>query len=141
MASTTIVSAAVAQQTAASRPLTVAEAAEATGLTAHTLRYYEREGLLLGAVERAPSGHRRYTDDDLRWIEMVTRLRSTGMPIRDVRAYTLLVQAGPGNEAERLDLLVRHRATVMAELEQVRGHLAAIDVKIELYEDAVAAAL
>ena len=59
--------------------LSIAEAAEQTGLTAHTLRYYERDGLLLHSVERAPSGHRRYTDDDLRWIQMVTRLRAPGM--------------------------------------------------------------
>ena len=82
--------------------LSIAEAAERTGLTAHTLRYYERDGLLLHSVERAPSGHRRYTDEDLRWIQMVTRLRATGMPIRDVRRYAALVRDGHGNEAERL---------------------------------------
>jgi DNA-binding transcriptional MerR regulator len=123
---------------AASLYLTIAQVAEATGLTAHTLRYYERGGLLLGAVERAPSGHRRYTDDDVRWIGMVTRLRSTGMPIREVRAYTRLVQAGPGNEGARLELLERHRARVLTELEQIRGHLEGIDFKIDLYRDAVA---
>lgn len=62
--------------------------AERTGLTAHTLRYTER---------------------DLGWIQMVTRLRSTGMPIREVRRYADLVRQGPGNEAERLDILRRHR--------------------------------
>ncbi len=53
--------------------LTIAEAAEATGLTTHTLRYYERDGLMLDAVERASSGHRRYTEQDLRWITLVSR--------------------------------------------------------------------
>ncbi len=89
--------------------LSIAEAAEQTGLTAHTLRYYERDGLLLHSVDRAPSGHRRYTDEDLRWIQMVTRLRATGMPIRDVRRYAALVRDGEGNEAERLGLLLAHR--------------------------------
>ena len=114
--------------------LSIAEAAEKTGLTAHTLRYYERDGLLLHTVERAPSGHRRYTDDDLRWIEMVTRLRSTGMPIRDVRRYAALVRAGAGNEAERLDLLKAHRERVERQLSEVTGHLRAIDHKIGIYE-------
>ena len=99
--------------------LSIAEAAEQTGLTAHTLRYYERDGLLLHSVERAPSGHRRYTDDDLRWIQMVTRLRATGMPIRDVRRYAALVRDGVGNEAERLGLLLAHRELVERQLAEV----------------------
>jgi DNA-binding transcriptional MerR regulator len=114
--------------------LTIAEAAARTGLTAHTLRYYERDGLLLGSVDRAVSGHRRYSDRDLTWIEMITRLRATGMPIRDVRRYAALVRAGDGNEAERLDLLMAHRERVEAQLAQVTAHLRAIDHKIGIYE-------
>jgi DNA-binding transcriptional MerR regulator len=115
--------------------LSIAEAAERTGLTAHTLRYYERDGLLLGEVERSSTGHRRYTAADLRWIEMVTRLRATGMPIRDVRRYAAMVRAGDGNEAERLDLLREHRARVLAQLAEVQEHLGAIDRKIGIYTD------
>jgi len=118
----------------------IAEAAEATGLTAHTLRYYERDGLLLGSVDRASSGHRRYTDQDLSWIRMVTRLRSTGMSIRDVRQYADLVRAGDGNEAERLELLRAHRDRVRDELRQVAAHLDAIEFKIDLYEAKVGSA-
>jgi DNA-binding transcriptional MerR regulator len=117
----------------------IAEAAQATGLTAHTLRYYERDGLLLGSVDRASSGHRRYTDEDLSWIRMVTRLRSTGMSIRDVRQYADLVRAGDGNESERLDLLRAHRDRVREQLRQVAGHLDAIEFKIDLYESRVGA--
>jgi len=114
--------------------LSIAEAAEATGLTTHTLRYYERDGLLLDAVDRASSGHRRYSDDDLGWIRMITRLRSTGMPIREVRQYADLVRAGDGNEAERLELLVAHRDRVRQQLAEVATHLEAIEFKIGLYE-------
>ena len=117
--------------------LSIAEAAEATGLTTHTLRYYERDGLLLGSVDRASSGHRRYSDQDLGWIRMVTRLRSTGMPIREVRQYADLVRAGDGNEAERLELLRAHRDRVRQQLEQVATHLEAIEFKIDLYESRV----
>ena len=118
--------------------LSIAEAAEATGLTTHTLRYYERDGLLLGSVDRASSGHRRYTGRDLDWIRMVTRLRSTGMTIRDVRQYADLVRAGDGNEAERLELLRAHRDRVREELLVVAAHLDAIELKIDLYESKIA---
>jgi DNA-binding transcriptional MerR regulator len=114
--------------------LTIAEAAARSGLTAHTLRDSERDGLMLSSVERAGSGHRRYSERDLTWIEMLTRLRATGMPIADVRRYADLVRAGDGNEAERLELLVAHRARVEEQLAQVTAHLRAIDHKIGIYE-------
>ncbi len=119
--------------------LSIAEAAEATGLTTHTLRYYERDGLLLDAVDRGPSGHRRYSPDDLGWIRMVTRLRSTGMPIREVRRYADLVRAGEGNEDQRLDLLRAHRDQVRHQLVEVAAHLDAIELKIDLYESRTSA--
>jgi DNA-binding transcriptional MerR regulator len=114
--------------------LTIAEAAAHTGLTAHTLRYYERDGLMLSSPERASSGHRRYSERDLTWIELITRLRSTGMPIRDVRRYADLVRAGDGTEGERLELLKSHRARVEHQLSEITGHLRAIDHKIGIYE-------
>ena len=117
--------------------VTIGRAAELTGLTADTLRYYERGGLMLQPVGRSSTGHRRYTDGDLEWIRMVTRLRATGMPIRDVSHYAALVRSGSGNEPDRLDLLLAHRRTVLDQLAEVQGHLAAIDRKIAIYEGAV----
>jgi DNA-binding transcriptional MerR regulator len=117
--------------------LTIAEAAEQTGLTAHTLRYYERDGLMRTAVRRSASGHRAYAEADLAWITLIAKLRATGMPIRDVKKYAALVRAGAGNEAERLDLLRAHRQRVLQQLDEVRSHLGAIDYKIDLYEGAV----
>jgi DNA-binding transcriptional MerR regulator len=114
--------------------LSIAEAAELTGLTADTLRYYERDGLMLRSVPRASSGHRQYADGDIHWIQLITKLRSTGMPIRDVRRYADLVRAGDGNEQERLDLLRAHRQLVLARLAEVQDHLGAIDSKIGFYE-------
>lgn len=117
--------------------LTIAEVAEQTGLTAHALRYYERDGLLLQAVDRAPSGHRRYSPDDVRWITLITKLRLTGMPIREVKKYADLVRQGDGNERERLALLTAHRETVERQLAEVTAHLRAIDHKIGIYEGKV----
>lgn len=111
----------------------IAAAAERTGLTAHTLRYYERDGLLLDHVERSASGHRRYTERDLSWIAMITRLRSTGMPIREIRAYAELCRHGDGNEAARLELLHVHRARVQAQIAEVTQHFEAIEAKIAVY--------
>jgi DNA-binding transcriptional MerR regulator len=113
---------------------TIAEAARASGISAHTLRYYERAGLI-GGVDRATSGHRRYSEADLAWINVLQRLRATGMPIRSIRRYAELVQANDGNEAERLALLKEHQAAVRAQLAEVRDHLAFIDQKITIYED------
>jgi len=115
--------------------LTIAEVSEQTGLTAHTLRYYERDGLMLSRVERAGSGHRRYSERDLRWLSLLTGLRSTGMPIRDIKRYAALVRAGDGNEQERLVLLLAHRARVEARLAEAMAHLKVIDHKIGVYEE------
>jgi DNA-binding transcriptional MerR regulator len=114
--------------------LTIAEVAEMTGLSAHALRYYERDGLLLQEVDRASSGHRRYSSDDVRWITLITKLRLTGMPIRDVKKYADLVRQGAGNELERLALLTAHREQVERQLAEVTGHLRAINYKIGFYE-------
>ena len=122
----------------ASDELTISEVAERTGLTRHTLRYYERDGLMLG-VGRADSGHRRYSERDLGWIELITKLRATGMPVREVRRYAGLVRAGDGNEDERLALLRAHRERVRAQLETMAAYLDAIDLKISYYAGAAGA--
>jgi DNA-binding transcriptional MerR regulator len=118
--------------------LSISDAANATGLSAHTLRYYERAGLMLDRVERAPSSHRRYTDAEIRWVTLLTKLRSTGMPIRRIREYADLVREGDGNEAERLALLEAHRQAVLEQLDTIRHNLEAIEHKIAIYEDCCA---
>jgi DNA-binding transcriptional MerR regulator len=119
--------------------LTISEVAEETGLSNHTLRYYERAGLLDG-VGRNGSGHRRYTAQDVEWVVLVTRLRATGMPIRKIRRYAELVRAGEGNEAERLELLEAHRAEVVAKISELEHNLELIDYKLGLYRERCAGA-
>ena len=113
----------------------IAEAAERLSLSPDTLRYYERDGLLVERPGRAASGHRRYTESDLGWILLITRLRATGMPIRTVRAYAELCRQGDGNELARLDLLYRHRDEVQAQLARAADHLGAINRKIGIYQE------
>jgi DNA-binding transcriptional MerR regulator len=115
--------------------LTIADAARASGLSVHTLRYYERAGLI-GDVDRASSGHRRYSEADMSWVETIRCLRATGMPIAGIRRYAELVRTG-GNERERLALLEEHRESVRAQLAEVQGHLAFVERKIAIYEELI----
>ena len=129
---------------AAARPvppagLSIAEAARRTGVSAHTLRYYERAGLVITQVDRTNGGRRRYRQADLDWIKMCTKLRATGMPIKTIRRYAQLVSAGRGNEQERLALMEAHRASVAAKLAEIQENLKLIDHKIDVYRGRLAA--
>jgi DNA-binding transcriptional MerR regulator len=119
---------------AAEQVLSIAAAAEASGLSVHTLRYYERTGLL-EPVSRNGSGHRRYRAADLERIAFLTKLRATGMPIRDVRRYAELMKAGEATNEERLALLEAHRDNVLAGLEATARNLELIEWKIRFYEE------
>ncbi|CAN5538166.1 MerR family transcriptional regulator [soil metagenome] len=114
--------------------LSISDMAAETGLTTSTLRYYEQEGLLLEHPDRASSTHRRYPPSMVSWLTFITKLRSTGMPIRDIRRYAELARAGEQTTAERLALLVEHRGRVLEQLAEVQRSLAAIDYKISSYE-------
>src|SRR5260370_8801664 len=113
--------------------LSIAEAARRTGVSVHTLRYYERAGLVVTAVDRTAGGRRRYQQQDLDWITVCTRLRATGMPIKTIRRYAQLVSAGHGNEQERLALMETHRADVTANLAEIQENPNLIDHKITAY--------
>ena len=123
----------------ADRALTIGEVSESTGLSVHALRYYEREGLLLGTVPRNSSGRRVYHEVDVEWLRLCQRFRSCGMPLTDIRRYAELVAAGPGNEPERMELLRRHETRVRAELDQLSENLAVIESKARLYAEHIEA--
>jgi DNA-binding transcriptional MerR regulator len=113
------------------------EAAEKCGLTQYTLRWYERIGLL-DRVERTPDGRRRFSDGDLDWLILLSRLRATGMPVRDMLAYAELVRSG-AREQERIDLLRGHRERVLQALFEQQECLKLLDAKIGNYCRLVAA--
>lgn len=112
--------------------LTIQQAAEETGVSVHTLRYYEKIGLVT-PIPRADNGHRRYTDDDVYAIVFLTRLRATGMPIADMKRYVDLAAQGETTLADRLALLEAHRDAVRQRLEEVGQHLGVIERKIVNY--------
>ena len=109
----------------------ISEASAKTGLSQHTLRWYERIGLL-DVVGRTADGRRRFSDKDLDWLSLLTKLRDTGMPVKDMRRYAELVRSGAG-QAERLDLLERHRAEVLRQMAAQRECLKLLDNKIDIY--------
>ncbi|MET7423367.1 MerR family transcriptional regulator [Dactylosporangium sp. NPDC005555] len=116
---------------------TIAEVAEQTGLTAHTLRYYERAGLL-DPPERDWNGHRRYSEQDVGMLRLLTRLRATGMPIAGMRRYADLCRVGPATFDERRELLEEHRRQVLERIAGLQSDLALIEYKISVYGAPVA---
>ncbi|HEX3714481.1 MAG TPA: MerR family transcriptional regulator [Trebonia sp.] len=113
----------------------ISEAAGKCGLSQYTLRWYERIGLI-GPVARGTDGRRRFSDGDLDWLTLITRLRETGMPVSDMQRYAELVRAGTG-EAERLELLKRHREEVRRALAAQRDCLKLLNSKIDTYSQRV----
>ncbi len=109
----------------------ISEAAAKCGLSPHTLRWYERIGLL-DRVARTSDGRRRFSDKDLEWLSLITKLRDTGMPVKDMQRYAELVRSGAG-QAERLELLNRHRIEVLKALAIQQECLKLLDYKIDLY--------
>jgi DNA-binding transcriptional MerR regulator len=112
-------------------PMTVGEVAELLNITAHTLRYYERIGLV--AVGRSGSGQRRYDRAALGRVIFITKLRMSSMSIRDISDYLTLVEQGESTVSARLQLLAGHRDKIRRQLEELRFALAVIDYKITTY--------
>ncbi|WP_456632293.1 MerR family transcriptional regulator [Bradyrhizobium sp. URHC0002] len=113
----------------------IGELVRRSGLSAHTIRYYERIGLLPYA-DRDRSSHRDYDASILTWIEFLGRLKSTGMPIREMLRYAALREQGNGTEAERRELLEKHRERVRAQVDELSACLLVLDTKIDGYVDA-----
>lgn len=107
-----------------------------TGLSVDTLRFYEREKLL-PVVDRNASGRRVFTEEDVEWIGVCRRLRQSGMPLVHVAQYAALVREGPGNEAQRLDLLRQHEREVSRKMADLQEALDLIGLKVAVYSDAL----
>ncbi|QKW49115.1 MerR family transcriptional regulator [Streptomyces buecherae] len=118
--------------------LSIGEVAQRSGLSVHTLRFYEREGLFANPVRRLSNGRRIYHEEDLEWLAICTKLRSSGMSLATIRQYIELARQGPGNEQERLQLLRRHEDHVEAQIRELRVTLEVMRHKVRVYEDHVA---
>ncbi|MCQ4082086.1 MerR family transcriptional regulator [Streptomyces sp. RB6PN25] len=114
---------------------TISEVVAHTGLSAHTLRWYERIGLM-PHIDRSHTGQRRYSNKDLSWLDLVSKLRLTGMPVADMVRYAELVNEGEHTYPERLELLVAHREDVRKRIAELQDTLAVLDYKIDVYAGA-----
>ncbi|MEU3479640.1 MerR family transcriptional regulator [Streptomyces sp. NPDC033754] len=118
--------------------LSIGEVARRSGLSVHALRFYEREGLFANPVRRLSNGRRIYREEDLEWLAICTKLRSSGMSLAVIRQYIELARQGPGNEHERLRLLRQHENHVEAQIRELQDTLDVMRHKVRIYEDHVA---
>ena len=116
--------------------LTIQEVAKATGLTAHTLRYYERIGLI-HPINREENTRRCYTVDDVGWIDFLLKLRATGMSIKDMQRYAELQRQGEETLPERVEMLKSLRDKVESHMNEMNEHLKLIYYKIDYYQKVV----
>ncbi|WAH37468.1 MerR family transcriptional regulator [Alicyclobacillus dauci] len=113
---------------------TIQEIAAITGLSVHTLRYYERIGLL-DPVSRTENGYRSYSAKDIAWVEFLNRLRVTGMPIRTMQEFASLRRKGDATVRERRELLEQHETNIRAHMAELEQNLRQIEKKIDLYKE------
>lgn len=114
--------------------LSIGKVAEATGMSVHALRFFEREGLFLRPIPRSGGGQRVYDQADVDWLLLCNRLRDSGMPIATIKKFADLVRSGPGNELERLELLRDHERAVRAKIADLTADLEIIHAKVVTYE-------
>ena len=112
----------------------IKDASEKAGLSAHTLRYYEREGLLPG-VERTPGGFRQYSDEDMEALWLICCLKNTGMSLQEITRFVGLAREGDRTLRERLELLQAHRDDVIARMEEMQRYLDKVNWKIGFYNE------
>ena len=114
--------------------LSIGDVSAATGLSVHTLRMYERDGLLTTVLRRDAGGRRVYTEDDVQWLANVRIFRSSGMPLAVIARFAELVREGEGNEEERLRLLHEHADRIAVQQQSIEAARELIAAKIDSYE-------
>ena len=114
--------------------LTIQQVSDKTGLSTHTIRYYERIGLI-SPVNRAANGHRRYSEHDLSWLDFLKCLRGTGMPISEMQRYVDLQRQGDFTIPDRVQLLKVHRRRIQAQIQDLNELLKRVEGKIGFYEE------
>ncbi len=110
----------------------ISKFSKAAGISAYTLRYYEKKGLI--RVNRDSAGRRDYNEDDIEWARFIKRLKDTGMLLRDIRHYSDLRYEGDSTMEERMALLLRHREAVVEQQKKWDGYLKNLDEKIHIYQ-------
>lgn len=117
--------------------ISIGELSHLSGVSPHTLRFYESEGILKPAG-RGANGHRRYLNDDVLWLEFVLRLKQTGMPLAEIREYAALRAQGVVTLQTRLSMLELHRKRLATMIEELSTCAEALDSKIHIYIEMLA---
>lgn len=117
--------------------ISIGELSRLSGVSPHTLRFYESEGILKPAV-RGANSHRRYLNDDVLWLEFVLRLKQTGMPLAEIREYAALRAQGETTLQTRLSMLELHRKRLATMIEELSTCAEVLDSKIHLYIEMIA---
>ena len=112
----------------------IQDVSKKTGLSAHTLRYYEKEGLISG-VERTQGGFRQYTDEDLERLGLICCLKNTGMSIQEIAQFVQLTRQGDHTLKERVELLREHRERVLARMEEMQKYLEKVTWKLNFFTE------
>lgn len=115
----------------------ISQVSRMTKLTPYTLRYYDREGLL-PFVSRSDSGIRVFTEHDLEMISLICCLKSTGMPVKQIRQFIDWYAEGDGTLAERRAMLLEHRRQITQQIEDLQHNLSKLEKKINCYNEACA---
>lgn len=110
----------------------ISQIAQRFGVEPHTLRFYEKEGII--TPERTESGIRSYTEENVSQLEMAMCLKSTGMPLKDIKRYFDLVEAGDSTLDQRLEIFTDHRQHVLDEIQELQRYLCKIEHKIQWYQ-------
>lgn len=117
---------------------TIKQAAEKMGFTVPTLRYYDKEGLL-PFVEKKPNGTRVFKDEDFQGLAIITCMKNSGVPIKDIKKYMDLCQEGDSTLRERLEIFLERKEAVEKQLEELNKVMETINHKIWYYETAIKA--
>ena len=117
---------------------TVGEMAKMLGVSASTLRYYDKEGLL-PFVERSFGGIRMFRDSDIEWLQVIGCMKKAGMSIRDIKQYIEMALQGDETIGLRLDMFRRQREALKAQMEELRHAMEMVEYKCWYYETAKAA--
>ena len=113
---------------------TIQEVSKRTGLTTHTLRYYEKEGLING-VERSQGGFRQYSDEDMEALGLICCLKNTGMSLQEIARFVSLTRQGEHTLKERVELLREHRERVIQRMAEMQCHLDKVTWKLNFFSD------
>ncbi len=112
----------------------IQEVCKKTGLTAHTLRYYEKEGLL-AEVERTPGGFRQYSDEDLEWLGLICCLKNTGMPLQEIARFVRMAHEGDATLKDRVELLKNHRRKMIERMAEMQQYMDKITWKVNFFSE------